>query len=346
MNNENDFIDGIWNKYDAYSKNEIKDRFFKKHLYKHTEYYKSIGTLLSLILIILGSIGITYSRNSLYKEIPQSNSQANTAREINYNDFYGDLKVEDGKLYKKIFTYQDYLSSKEKFGNIVEMSEDEFENNFVLLIVLESYEYSKTYISNVGSDKDTIHVELKKYNENEEFDINNNVLSTKIAKTLDRENVKIELIYTDEPYSDKYGDLKKITRDYTKEQAILDNCFVVENYKIISNDVKQLENFVEKTQKNENSFIRVVEFVNINNSDVQTIIAKDIEYRNGKYLIESIYIGEDTDEIKVYHYTGTKLEIKHKKMSKDGPIVGTIYRILLDDTLIQGQVFSICYLDI
>ena len=84
---------------------------------------------------------------------------------------------------------------KERFGNIIEITEEDFKDYFVLVIVLENYEEAGTYISNIGSDNDNLYIELKKYGENEEFDINNNVLSTKISKEQDRENVEIELIY-------------------------------------------------------------------------------------------------------------------------------------------------------
>jgi acetyltransferase-like isoleucine patch superfamily enzyme len=214
----------------------------------------------------------------------------------------------------------------------------------VLFILFEDYSYAKTYINDIGATSDTLYIELKKYTDNEEFDIDNNIISVKIDKDLNRENLEIYTIPNEKPTSNEYIELEKIPLDYNKEKAIEDNCFVVENREIISNDKNQLDNFVEKTQNGENAFIRIVEFTNFDNSSYETIIIRDVEYRNGVFLIAGTEIDEDTEKLKISYYTGTELEVKYAKTVEDGPWTEKIYRIKLEDTLEENKKAVICHL--
>lgn len=327
----NDFTDKIWKKYNEYNSSKNKNDFFQKHQYKNTEYIRRVQTFLSLIAIIITTVGASYAGTIIY-EIIQSNSQKNTIGEINYSEFYGDLTLEDGRFYKKIYSYEEYLSMKERFGNIIEITEEDFKDYFVLVIVLENYEEAGTYISNIGSDNDNIYIELKKYGENEKFDINNNVLSTKISKEQDRENVEIELIYdVIKPTSDKFNSLEELPMEYNEEQAIEDECFVIKNSQIISHNGNELEEFIRNAKNGENTFIRVVVCYE------DGIVIRDIQYKNNVY-----YTGSDLRRFKkhteldenytnvIQYNTGYDINITGMKFSRDEEYNFYRYEILLD----------------
>lgn len=334
MTNGNDLTNKVWEKYDEYLNNGIKDEFFKKHLYRNTDYIRAVQTVMSLVMIIVATMGISYAGTIVYKEIIQKSSQVNTVNEINYNEFYGDFTVQSGRLYKKVYSYNDYLSLKERFGDIVEMTEEDFTENFMILIVFERYEDSGVYVNQVISDDNTLYVELKKYKDKENIDINNNILSIQLNKAEDRENIKIELLYDDiKPQSDNYKDLSEIPIDYTIAQAIEDNCFVVENYVILSNDVNQLDNFIENTQKGNNDFIRILE------SSPNGIIIKDIEYRNGEYIIcidetrfnhyrDEIY---DVPEFLIFYKSGYQIKTSQAKYTAEGEPYAKRYKLILNN---------------
>lgn len=60
MNNE-EFINTVWNKYNNYEESKNKERFFKKHQYKHIEIIRKIGTTISFILGMIATSGIVYA---------------------------------------------------------------------------------------------------------------------------------------------------------------------------------------------------------------------------------------------------------------------------------------------
>ena len=330
MKSDNEFINEIWNKNDSYTNKTLDDKFYKVNIEKMSNNILRLNVVFSLFLVVFMFMGISFASNYIYNNIIQKASQKNTQGSINYNDYYGDFILQDGRYYKKIYTYKEYLDAKEKFGNIVQISENEFESNFILIILLESFSDSRTYINSINSTDNTLHIELKKYLENEDTDVNNNVLSVKIDKSLDRDNIRIEKNQQlDFPKSDSFIKINDLPLNYTREQAIEDGCFVISNGEVLSNDKRQLDDFVENTKNNNNDFIRIVlDFGN------QGILIKDIEYKDRKYIIcadaSRMYQNNDNvipnnNELNIEY--GNEFIIRNLKDSNSGNYIGKEYKI-------------------
>lgn len=348
MMSNQEFIDGIWEKYNRYNDFENKDRFFKKHLLKNKEYIRTVKTFLSLIIAFVTTIGVSYAGTIVYKEITQRNSQIITPNSMNYSEFFEDFNLEDKRFYKKIYTYEEYLSIKNHFSNIVEMSKEDFKDNFMIVIAFESFEDAGTYINEIISTEDTIYIELAKYKENEIFDINNNAISSVIPKDDDRENIKIELVYDKDlkPDSSNFKNITEISNDYNIKQAIEDGCFVVDNFEILSEDRNQLETFIENTKNGKNDFIRIVTFTNYNNSENPIISIKDIEYRNSKYLIAGIIIDENKTKSEISYLIGKEILVQKTKTDEDGPWKQIRYSITLENQLEENKKAVICNINL
>lgn len=330
MMNKKNFVNSVWEKYDSYLNNGISDSFFQKNITEKVNYTIKFQAMLSLFLVILSCVGMVYAGNYIYEEIIQKASQKNSTGAHVYKDEYEDMILEDGRYYKKISNYDDYLTAREKWGNIVSMTREDFLNNFVVVIVLERFEDSATYVSTVGADDKTLYIELKKYQENECVNINNNVLSVKINNNLNRDKIEINRIIELKPTSNLYTNLEKLPADYSLEQALEDNCFVVSGMDIKSKNKEQLDEFVKKTENNENCFIRVV--VSIDNKTLgKGLIIKDIEYRDGKYLIcvdETRFkgIGQNyfnDEEIRRFYNIGSKIMVGDKESNIPGEMYYT-----------------------
>ena len=339
MMNKKNFVNSVWKKYDSYLNNDISDDFFKKNISERVNYIIKLQAMLSLFLVMLSCVGMVYAGNYIYEEIIQKATQKNSIGAHVYKDDYEVMTLEDGRYYKKILTFEEYLSAKEKWGNIVEMTKEDFLNNFIVIIALERFEDSATYVSTVGADDKTLYIELKKYQENEAFDINNNVLSVKISNTLNRDEIEINRVIELKPNSRSYISLEKLPIDYSVEQAIDDNCFVVSGMDIISKDAEQLNDFIKKSENNENCFIRVV--VNIDNKTLgKGLIIKDIEYRDGKYLIcvdETKFkgIGQNYSgdkELQRFYNIGSKIMVGYKESNIPGEIYYTYELERIRDT--------------
>lgn len=61
MSSKNNFIDGIWEKYEQYNISEKKDKFYKKHVYKNTDRFRTIRTLFSWMIVLVTTIGVAYA---------------------------------------------------------------------------------------------------------------------------------------------------------------------------------------------------------------------------------------------------------------------------------------------
>ena len=104
------------------------------------------------------------------------------------------------------------------------------------------------------------------------------VIGTKVSRELERENIKIVDKLDLAISNNEYIKITEIPNNYSKEDAINDGCFVIENGKIISKDKNAINDFFEKSKNNIDSFIRIY---NIYNNELITIT--DISFSNQKY---------------------------------------------------------------
>lgn len=326
---DQEFVDGVWKKYDFYMNTKNRDNFFIKCKYKRIKFKRKLKMAFNFILSLISMAGIVYActvvhnyiQNTYKQEYPKVTTGGNRHKNMEY---------QEGVFYKKITSYDEYIKYKQEKPQILEMIEDDFKENFLLVTEFEStFAMKDFYISNITTDSQNLYIELNRYTEQTEENMLGYVNSTKIPKSDDREKIivkKNELI----PISTQYKSLQELPKDYSKEQAIKDNCFVLDNRnKVISSNKEQMNEFVTKSQNGENCFIRIVHYYDFG------VQITDIEYKEGKYII----CQDDTrgETGKRFYNMHTKVEV-HSKHNNNGEVETNIF--LLDE---YNQGIPVCY---
>lgn len=294
MLKNDEFINNVWHNYNKYSQGKNKDKFFQKHVYKNTDYtskMKMISTLMATILVMATGVYAGLSTyNNTKNEVQQNHS--NMIMDIEVSDNFDWAKDLDMKydadsyclLYKKITNYEQYTEIKKLWNSIIEMTEEDFNENFVLILMAPD----STYISDIYCEDQTTVIEISRNSVGEE-ETGKNLISTKISNILSRENIDIR-INPNLSEMESRIELNNITAEYTKEIAIADGCFVIENYKIVSPNKNQMDEFIEKINNDINSSIRVVDY-NIKNN---FMYVEDIVYKDGICEVSHYNIDDKT----------------------------------------------------
>lgn len=302
MLKEDDFINDIWKKHDEYNRTRNKDKFFLKHLYRNTENLLTLKSLLTLVIAIIATAGATYAGVITYNYITKE-TYTDFKQNPNY-DYSQDMIYQNNFYYKKVMTYEEYEKCKEVWNDLVEMNEEDFNDNFVVIVAVENTSMLGLTVSDVSADDTTLYIKFKK-DENEDYD--KTVTSIKISKNLDRDIIKIEKVEKNIDYTD-YERLEDLPHNYSKEQAIKDNCFVLENNEIISSNKEQLNEFVDNARNGINSFIRIVSYFD------EQVKIKDLEYKDGEYIL----VSDDSrtrDKVEKFYYNyGDEIVVEHKSM--------------------------------
>lgn len=303
MLNERDFTKSIWDKYEQYFNSKDKDKFFSKHVYKNVDFALAVKTICTILLTITTSFGIAYAGITTYNYV-QTQTKTNFENNSTY-DYNQNMTYQNGVYYKKILSYEDYIKSKKIWENLVDINKDEFNDYFILVIAGENYSTTGLEINNSSVDKEsnTLYIELIKKSD----EVENTVISTKIPIKENMDNIKI-IIKNEKPELLDYESIEKLPKEYSKQQAIKDNCFVISNNKVISNDKKQLDEFIEKSTKGENVSIRIAIYFD------SELTIKDIEYKDGKYII----CDDDTrgETGKIYYRTGNTINTRQTSFGR------------------------------
>lgn len=239
---------------------------------ENIRYNLLIRIIMNFIIVIISITGITYAGITAYKFI-QKETKTNFSNNLDYDDYSEDMKTSDGVYYKKITSYQTYLSDFKKWNDLVEMKEDDFNNYFVVVIAGENYNTTGLYISDISADEENLYIDL---NKKDEWD-GSTVISTKIEKELYRENIVIRNNPNVPDTLNRFISMEEIPIGYTKEQALQDGCFVIEYNKVVSDDKEKFEKFIENANNSIDGFIRIYQYDILENI---TII--DLECKNGK----------------------------------------------------------------
>lgn len=235
------------------------------------EYIKNnslVRIIMNFIIVIIAITGVTYAGVTAYRFI-----QRETKTNFSNYDYNEDMQYYDGIYYKRITSYQTYLKDLKKWNELVEMTEDDFNNYFVVVVAGENYNTTGLYISDITTDEENLYIDL---NKKDKWD-GSTVISSKIEKDLYRENIVIRNNPNVPDTSNIFVSMEEIPIGYSKEQAIQDGCFVIEYNKVISNDKEQFNRFIENANKGIDGFIRIYDYNIIENV---TII--DLECKNGK----------------------------------------------------------------
>ena len=153
---------------------------------KNEIYYKIrklVTTTITIVLVLLGTSGLVYGLTTAYEYFTQktavSNHNYDEEENMEYiNEFY----------YKKITNFNDYLKYKEKMSNLIEMTEEDFKDNFLLIIISGTPYMHGIYVYDMKADDNTLYIEIDRSKNDEE---KREVLSVKISNKLDREHINI-----------------------------------------------------------------------------------------------------------------------------------------------------------
>lgn len=250
--------------------------------------FRFIPQLVVGILLFFGVGALAYTgvvNNTRQK--PEQN-----IAEDNYVYGTSDLDWANGFYYKKIKTLEEYNEFKTKYENIIEMTETDFETNFLLIV----FPSGEVYISDIYSDDETLYVKLiRDFESDAENEIpDSKIISTKVSDNLDRDNIKIMEFSKNNDIGEGYATIEDlVTNGYTMEEAIEDGCIVTEynpekygNYDIylVSKNQEKLDEFVEKTKNGEQRALRLV-FYNTNYTRYTDLTYKDGKYKVYEYML-------------------------------------------------------------
>lgn len=295
MTSDEVFVNGVWKKYDNYRNSKVKEQFFEKHQYKNSEVKRYLSTAASFILGFIVTTGVVYASVVMYDFI-QKDTKTDFTKDGAQEYYYENMLYSDGIYYKRIYNYNEYLDAKNIWDNLVEMNESDFQESFTLIIAGHNYETTSLYISDIYVKNNTTHVELKR---KDKWSPNTTVISAKVSRKLDCENIQINNLPNVVSTNGKYKDLSEITPEYSIEQALKDGCFVIENNEIKSENKKQLDEFVEKE---ENGVLRIY------NCGKGYFKISDIQYNNGVININACTFKTENNEIeKIIYNTGAKI---------------------------------------
>lgn len=101
------------------------------------------------------------------------------------------MQYKDKIYHKRISAYDEYLIYKNRWNSILNMSERDFDNSFMIITAIENTSMLGLTIENIWIAEDTLYIELDKYPEEVEYNENETCISIIIPKSMDRENIVV-----------------------------------------------------------------------------------------------------------------------------------------------------------
>lgn len=256
----------------------------------------------------------SYNLNSFIKKQDKIETRGLFDDGRGYTDYETDLMVNDmtwqndvGLYYRTITNAEDYEKYKLRIATFPEVSEIHFDENFIVIIANENvrdFDEIDMEISNVYADKATTNI-IMKQKENSNMNDTTNVWYAIVDNSQLKGNVKISIEHKNF-MNENQIEISKLPSDYSVDTAIEDGCFTLKNNKVVSSNEKQLDEFIEKTEKGERGFVRVY-----SNFDGNIVIT-DVNFEDGIYYVDR---GCPNSEEKKYRNTYKKIE---KKEAQNG----------------------------
>ena len=290
-------------------KKQLRKKLLKKGF---EEMNKIVKVGIIIICVSLSLTGITFAGYTIYNKFIKAQNKLETRGLFDdgrgYTSYDNDLMAndmiwqDDVRLYYKAITNStDYEKYKERISSFPEVSEINFEENFIVIVANENYrEFDEIdmEISNVYADESTTNIVMKQ-KENPNMEDTTNVWYAIVDNSQLRNNIKIQIEHKNFN-NDDFMKFSEIPIDYSVQDAIKDGCFTLKNNKVVSTNTSAIDEFIKKTENGENSFIRVY-----NNFD-DNISITDVNFEAGIYYVDEIVLN-----------TGKKYHNTYKKLSKE-----------------------------
>lgn len=184
-----------------------KMRNFQKSNKKIVMLYTVLGIIILGLIIgysIISKESTIIKLNSKDLNFESENTQnVNELPKCKYEIFQPTFRLIDGSnydlrdtmeeqnmiLYKKIDNYQEYKEIKDKWDNILDMKEQDFEDNFMMITSIWNDEMIGLVVDNIEIDNDTLYISLIKDLNMKEEDKKKIGISYIIPKSMERENI-------------------------------------------------------------------------------------------------------------------------------------------------------------
>ena len=249
---------------------------------------KKIIIFLILIVLIIGSLVFLYFNNNSSKNETETTSEntenvtslqndenkyksSNITYQINDNILLSDYKTINRFYYRVIKDYQTYLDTKDNFNNILEVSEKDFENNFMILVITENAPVNGLIFDNLSADDSSLTLNYVVNSSDRDAQTGTSIL---VSNDLYRDTINIEKTVPEMKMT-SYTNIRELPKDYSVEDAKKDNCLVIDMKNNANYNLNNLEDFIEKVKNKENAEIRIYNYMGNNQ-----IYIYDITYSN------------------------------------------------------------------
>ena len=249
---------------------------------------KKIIIFLIIIVLIIGSLVFLYFNNNSSKNETETTSEnmedvtslqndenkyksSNITYQINDNILLSDYKTINRFYYRVIKDYQTYLDTKDNFNNILEVSEKDFENNFMILVITENAPVNGLIFDNLSADDSSLTLNYVVNSSDRDAQTGTSIL---VSNDLYRDTINIEKTVPEMKMT-SYTNIRELPKDYSVEDAKKDNCLVIDMKNHTNYNLNNLEDFIEKVKNKENAEIRIYNYM-----DNDQIYIYDITYSN------------------------------------------------------------------
>ena len=249
---------------------------------------KKIIIFLILIVLIIGSLVFLYFNNSSSKNETETTSEntenvtslqndenkyksSNITYQISDNILLSDYKTINRFYYRVIKDYQTYLDTKDNFNNILEVSEKDFEDNFMILVIIENAPVNGLIFDNLSADDSSLTLNYVVNSSDRDAQTGTSIL---VSNDLYRDTINIEKTVPEMKMT-SYTNIRELPKDYSVEDAKKDNCLVIDMKNHANYNLNNLEDFIEKVKNKENAEIRIYNYMGNNQ-----IYIYDITYSN------------------------------------------------------------------
>lgn len=278
MLEETKYIDEIWNRYNEYMSGNIKNDFYETRVYnKENNMEKLLRTVAMFIFTIITTVGVVYAGIAIYNNYIKHSVSSEYSMHVEKDWVKENMKYsEDVKAYYSVIEdYQEYLKYKDKFKDMTTLKEEDFIDNFVVLVCVDLSEKNKMDVKNIVLEDEFLYIEFKSDSKDKKAKTLHTLV---LSNDQYRNEIKLRKVW-DNNVNDNIP-LEKLDVNYSLNQAIKDGCIVFNNGKLVSENENKIYEFVEKSQKGEECFIRIVEYYESN----EIIKIQDIQYNCEKYL--------------------------------------------------------------
>lgn len=233
---------------------KLSDKFSKN---------KILICVISLIVIVLGIL-LFFTQSNQYNSTKTNNEiiqkdetpkyefrafkpsfKSTSDSDYDDYDFTQDMTYMDKIYYKKINTYNEYEKEKAMWKDIIDMTESDFKDNFMVITAIENTSMVGLTVDKLETDNNNLYISLIHYPDGVEYDENQTCISYKISRELERDNI----------YAVR--NLRDTEKDMSDELKLIPNTYG--NFFTYSYKTKEYRENEKKQQNNPNSNLRLAQ---------------------------------------------------------------------------------------